>query len=251
MKMLLGVAAYPNEPGVFPATLASIEALDRGEHVVEVRHYDGDTDASPEDSLTTKHNQMRSDVVVGGFDALLTIEADMIVPPDALLKLASVEADIAYALYCSRHNGMWLCFEQINGYKAAALNANPVRASEVWGQVTESQGAGFGCTLIHRRVLEAIEFRRDKRQKFADDWSFALDAKERGFTQKHHLGVVCGHIVHGVGVMWPDLNARVFNPNLSERCVEIFEVAVDAGGYKLIVNNFELFDPVEAVIDLR
>jgi hypothetical protein len=56
-------------------------------------------------------------------------------------------------------------------------------------------------------VLEVITFRDDKRKRFADDWQFALDCKEKGFRMAHDLSVVCGHIIHTGGVLWPDIDA--------------------------------------------
>lgn len=46
--------------------------------------------------------------------------------------------------------------------------------------------------------------------------------------------------------------AETFNPNLTRQCIEIYEVAADSGAlYKIIVNNFESFDPIEAIIEMR
>lgn len=44
---------------------------------------------------------------------------------------------------------------------------------------------------------------------------------------------------------------KQFNPGITQQCTDIFEVAADAGGYKLIANNFDWLEPVEAVIELR
>lgn len=208
MKVLLGVPQYPTEPHIYPATQASIDALEAAwDGHLDIGYYvDDDPKLSMRENLVAKHNAMRQMVLSHDHDALLMVEADMIIPPDALTKLAALEADVAYSLYCSRHSGMWLCFPTV-GDKAAALNANPAQAKALWGQVITSEGAGFGCTLIRRRVLEAIEFRVDKRRKQHDDWLFALDAKAAGFTSKHDLSVVCGHIIHAGGVMWPDPDA--------------------------------------------
>jgi len=185
-----------------------MDALDYGKHGVLVAYYgDDNPKLSHPDNLTIKHNKMRDDVLAGGYDALLTIEADMIVPPDALVKLAAVDADIACGLYVSRSSRIWLCIPTIDGYKGVALNADRDAAKAAWGKVLPSEGAGFGCTLIRRNVLEAITFRDDKRRKFADDWQFALDAKEKGFRMAHDLSVVCGHIIHEGGVLWPDPDA--------------------------------------------
>jgi len=211
MKILIGVATYPessNLPSVFPAAQAAIDALDWGEHTGEVRYYgDDDPNLSHPENLTRKHARMKNDALGSDADALLTIEADLIVPVNALVKLADLPFDICCGLYVSRSSRIWLCIPTIDGYKGNALNADPAAARAAWGTVLPSEGAGFGCTLIHRRVLEAITFRNHPKGKFADDWQFALDCKEKGFTMAHDLGVVCGHILHEGGVLWPDIDA--------------------------------------------
>lgn len=205
MKVLIGVATYPTEPHIYPACQAALDALMTDGHTIQVVEYGGDDPKkNAVENLLIKHNRMRDDVLAGDYDALMTIEADVIVPPAALTKLLAVNADIACGLYVSRSSRIWLCIPQIDGYKGNALNADPAAAKAAWGTVIKSEGAGFGCTLIHRRVLEQISFRDDKRRKFADDWQFALDCKEAGFRMAHDLSVVCGHIIHTGGVLWPD-----------------------------------------------
>jgi hypothetical protein len=208
MKVLLGIATYPTEPNIYPACQASLDALEWGEHEVwRVDYGNDDPKLSVVENLCNKHNRMRQQVLDGDYDALLTVEADMIVPPDALTKLAAVDADVALGLYVSRSSRIWLCIPTIDGYKGNALNADPAAARAAWGTVLKSEGAGFGCTLIYRKVLEAIEFRNHPKGKFADDWQFALDVKEKGFRMAHDLSVVCGHIIHTGGVLWPDIDA--------------------------------------------
>lgn len=210
MNVLIGIATYPTKPHIYPACLASIEALEHSEAFVVAPYGEDDPKLGAQDNLVTKHNLMREHVLTNGYDALLTIEADMIVPPAALTKLAAVMesgVDVVYALYGARSSGMWLCFPEITGGKGISLSAAPDQAKAAWGKVVKSEGAGFGCTLISRRVLEAVEFRRDKRRRFDDDWQFALDVKEAGFASAHHLGVVCGHVIHEGGVLWPDPDA--------------------------------------------
>ena len=73
----------------------------------------------------------------------------------------------------------------------------------MWGNVIDTTGVGLGCTLIRREVLEAIPFRVVDKW-IANDWYFALDVAEKGFTQAHDCGVVCGHI-DGYRVLWPDV----------------------------------------------
>jgi hypothetical protein len=153
--------------------------------------------------LCHKHNQARKLVLNGGYDAMLHIDADMVVPADAVDRLIALDADVAYGLYVSRHTpSRWLCFTDIA--TATVLSDDKDRARQVWGKTIVSIGAGMGCTLIHRHVLERIEFRTDG--MMGADWNFAQDCAAYGFSQAHDLGCVCGHI-NGDKVLWPDVDA--------------------------------------------
>lgn len=211
MKILVGIATFPTEPHVYETTIKSLDAALDGlpdEIECEVRLYDDvDMHLEPMDRLTAKHNLMKQQVLDEGFDALLTVEADIIIPPHAVQALVALNSDLAYGLYCSRKEGMWLCFPVIEGFKARSLVENKVRAKRLFGTIIDSQGVGFGCTLIRRNVLETVTFRREENNKFADDWHFALDVKAAGFVSKHHLGVVCGHVDRDGSTLWPDIDA--------------------------------------------
>jgi hypothetical protein len=71
-------------------------------------------------------------------------------------------------------------------------------------------GVGLGCTLIKRRVMEAIDFRLEPTQPDVhNDWVFGVDVQAGRFSQKCDLGVICGHIsmTPVPRVIWPDLEA--------------------------------------------
>lgn len=156
--------------------------------------------------LCRKHNEARRLVLDGGYDALLHVDADVVIPPDALERLLSVDADVVYALYVSRQTpSRWLCFTDIED--AEVLSKDKRLAHRQWGQVVPSFGAGLGCTLIRRRVLERLQFRTDGHT--GSDWWFAIDCNNYGFTQAHDLGCVCGHI-DGDKVYYPDVDAPSF-----------------------------------------
>jgi hypothetical protein len=209
-KVLIYCPLTPTAPGVHKRTLESIFNLEWvgkadlvfGKHDREFipadqneRNYD----------ITHKYNQARELVLSNGYEALFTVEADMIVPPDALNKLSDTGADISYGLYVSRHGKHpWLTFssvtEQVRGSKG--MGETWEERGAMWGKVVASAGVGLGCTFIGRGVLEAITFRVSD-EWIANDWYFAIDAKEKGFTQAHDCGVVCGHI-DGYRTLWPD-----------------------------------------------
>jgi len=175
----------------------------------------------PYDNICKKYNQARSIFLAGDYDALWTVESDVIVPPITLERLTRVDTDVAYGLYVSRHgNHRWLAFTHIGEMIGISISDDAINARAAWGQVIETQGVGLGCTLIWRRVLEKIEFRHPS-SEVANDWFFALDCQANGFSQKHDLGVVCGHIVPPPSpkILWPDPES----PRLHS--IEFFEEA--------------------------
>ena len=214
MNVLVFCPTYPNFPRVYAKTLQSIFALEWAEPLAIVFQRSG-VDACDElDDITWKYNEARRLTLDGGFDALFCVEADMIVPPDALVKLAAVDADVTTALYVSRHSDhSWYVYDEIDTDRSTAQcrtpDMTPTRAREVWGNVVVTKGGALGCTLIHRHVLERLTFRNEG--AIPNDWWFALDAERAGFRQMAHCGVTCGHIdaAHRV-TLYPDVDAPLF-----------------------------------------
>lgn len=169
------------------------------------------------DNILHNYVNGRKAFLAGDYDAMLTVEADMIVPEDALQKLAAVDADVAYGLYCWRHGRpLW---NPYIGETNRSIALDPETARDAWGKVIECRGVGLGCTLIHRHVLEALIFRGGS-STYSCDWYFAIDLLAEEFVQKAHLGVVCGHIADVVAqltqhptaelsprVIWPDVES--------------------------------------------
>lgn len=140
----------------------------------------------------------------GDYDGLLLVEHDMIVPPDALQKLWDTDAPVVYATYMLRH-GMHSVnlFQYCNEHNIGmSLSLYPRELRDArgrgWARVS---GAGFGCLLIKRPVLEKIAFRDIGN---APDLPFATDCVRQGITQIGRLDVVCGHIdSDDKGTLWP------------------------------------------------
>jgi len=154
----------------------------------------GDDKRTGFDVVTEKYNHARDLVLTGMYDAMLAVEDDMIVPPDALTRLLATGADVAYGLYCWRNMGFhkWSAYTELADVSGTSLDTDPEAAKAAWGQVIDVQGIGMGCTLIHRHVLETFPFRTHKHA--CCDWGLALDCQAEGFSQKCDLGVVCGHM---------------------------------------------------------
>lgn len=210
MKVLLYSPLNPTVPRVYARTLQGIITQDWPfpMEIVFGKH-DQTNGQHAYDNLIDKHNQARRMALEGGYDALFLVEADMVIPQNALLRLAAIDTDVAYGLYVSRHGShQWLAFSSLRDHTGKSIDRDRRYCAQVWGKVIETKGVGMGCTLIRRNVLEKIEFTR--RGSCADDWYFSLDCIEAGFTQKHDLGVVCGHILgsNGAGTAWPNIHKQ-------------------------------------------
>lgn len=240
-RVLVFTPAHPTY-GIRPATLASIRAA--------IDAYDGPADwlistgdnpySHPYENVTYQHNKARLAALQGEYDALLSIEADMVVPEDAISALLSVDADIVYGLYVWRHrmkNGAhrWSAYTTVALFGGESISLSPNEARAAWGKVIKVAGLGMGCTLLRRSALGQIKFRlyegkqgdwlhgaygeqaerlgiqlgRSHKSVFCDDWMLALDAKHFGLDQRCNTAVVCGHIDTDGGVLWPDPTAEM------------------------------------------
>lgn len=140
----------------------------------------------------------------GDYDGLLTVEHDMIVPPDALALLWTTDAPVVYGAYQFRHGMSVINLFQKLPVPAVgqSLSHYPreLQAARAAGQV-EVSGCGFGCTLIRRDVLEHVPFRDTGS---APDLPFAQDCVTAGIRQVGRTDVVCGHIdIDRRVTLWP------------------------------------------------
>lgn len=202
----------------YPQSLASILALRNGGQPV---HFLMLADDDPHDATTTmgayanitrKYEMARAVCLAGDYAALLLVEDDMIVPPDALTRLLAADADVAYGLTCWRHGRPgWSPRITLDASgRVDNLSAYPDEARASWGKVIDVAGVGTFCTLVRRRVMERLAFRLSETLDVCCDWWLAVDCQREGFTQRADLGVVCGHIA-------PDPTPRVIWPDAREK----------------------------------
>lgn len=205
MRILIFCPMYSGKLAIRRATVESIFALD-WDHRCDVVF--GREDKQPaqqamDENITQKYNDARTMAINGDYDAMLTVEADMVIPAITLQRLTRVSADVVYGLYVSRHSKKWLVFDELTEAAGSYACDTEGFAKDAWGKVVESVGVGLGCTLIYKRALLDIPFRLDG--FMSCDWYFSLDCIEQGFTQKHDLGVVCGHIDNNE-ILYPSLD---------------------------------------------
>ena len=209
MRVLVFCPTYPARPLVRRRMLEAVMDLDWASCDIVFSREDAPSLPSRAEfhrDLLWKYTRARELALMLGYEALLTVEADIIVPRDALQRLFGTEAEVAYGLYCSRnaaygHN--WLLDLERGSYLVEPASKDADFRRQAWGRVVPSLGHGLGCTLIRRSALEAVPFRLPEGAEVASDWYYALDCQAAGIRQAHHCGVVCGHIA-GDEILWPD-----------------------------------------------
>lgn len=211
MSVLIFCPTYPSRPLVKQRMLDAVMNLDWPDcDVVFGRDDIQRTDrAAGYRNLFGKYARARAMALAGSYDAMLTVEADVIVPRHALSQLVGTGAPVAYGLYCSRNKHWgpgghhWLVVTEAGNRYAQPASMDEAFRARAWGEVVESAGHGLGCTLIRREVLEQIPFRMPEDADAACDWYFALDCQAAGIRQVHHCGVQCGHILNDQVALWP------------------------------------------------
>lgn len=142
----------------------------------------------------------------GPYDAMLVVESDVVPPANALTRLAALDADIAYGCYMLRGVNV---VNVLQRYPQPARNTGESLSihPELWEQALkdgqiECSGAGLGCVLIKRHVLEAVPFRMPEPDVFSDFW-WTEDVHQGGYTMKADMLVLCGHIDTDGTMLWP------------------------------------------------
>lgn len=132
----------------------------------------------------------------GGYEALVTVEHDMVIPPHALQALYDTDAPVVYATYMLRHGtpalNAWRYRDDQRLGTCLSLYPREVKEhmARGWAKVS---GVGWGCTLIRREVLGRIVIRSSDPGD-AGDIAFAKDCLHGNILQIARFDVACGHI---------------------------------------------------------
>lgn len=208
-RVLIACPCYPYGTPIFRPVRLAIDRLAKREgcEVVYLKRQLSKGESGYA-NITANYRLARMLALRRGVDALMCIEADVVAPEDALERMRAAQAEVVYGLYVWRGQRLWSAYTTVNENEGVSLSADPKRARDSWGRIIDVEGVGLGCTLISRSVLESVDFRLpdDLAEGTCCDWMFALDCRRQGITQRAHLGVVCGHLLHDQSgsSVWPD-----------------------------------------------
>jgi hypothetical protein len=181
-------------------------------------------------NVLTQYNTAREMCLSGPYDAMITIEHDMVIPPHAVRALCDTPAPVVYASYPLRPDGVLNTWQYVDtrglGMSLQRYPAELYRYRQAG--VGRVSGVGFGCTLIRRQVLEEISFRTDYFEH-APDMPFAHDCVRKEILQLARFDVECGHIHKGATL---EINSEGTGM-VTVKCIQPVNILVNGGGVAL------------------
>ena len=195
MKLLVYTPTFDN--GYRPDCRASVEAQQTSHAWEWIVDEDDPFPAPDHRNVLAKYKRARKIALDQGFDALITVEHDMVLPPDAFEKLAATrDCGVVYAPYVLRHGSYPLNTWQYCGPHniGMSLTIYPQELAAYrkagFGRIS---GCGWGCTLIYRTVLERIPFHDGNGHNPPGDIQFATDCLRASVISMGRFDAPCGH----------------------------------------------------------
>lgn len=206
MRILIAVPTYEN---IYPDTFKSIYELDKGGNEVDfdfIRGYD----------VANARNKIAQTMLDKGYDYVLTVDNDEIVPKDALTNL--LESEQSYPLghcmvvgYClSRPTNMANTNRRTTAFKFGGkdyVTEDAYKAEELMqlreDGITKVQirGSGLGCALIHREIFERMQYpyfkwvEYNNRAQLSEDLYFCEQFRSIVTPIYVDTRVSCGHMM--------------------------------------------------------
>ena len=201
MRILI---AIPTPREVEPECLKSIYGLDKcGHEVLLDIVYGYEIDA--------ERNCITQSAINGGYDYVLMVDSDVVLPSDALRNLLDPQADIVLGQYrerkrindlaqkytCLYRFGKTINFELEDGISVEEFNS----MREQGLNRIEIHGGGCGCILISTEVFKKMEMPYfhytvyPNGDVLSEDLYFCLEAQKVGFKVYADTRVQCGHIL--------------------------------------------------------
>lgn len=233
MTVLIYTPTYADGP--HPETLRSVSQQTYTDYVHEVswhNPYPGRNMAN----VVAQYQRAQEMILAGEYEALLTVEHDMILPPDALEKLMATDAPVVYGVYMLRHGtatlNAWQKIGNRNIGMSLSLYPKEVEKAKKAG-AWEVSGTGWGCTLIRRKVLERLTVHSNS-ETDAGDITFSTDCLRAGIKMLARFDVECGHIEPNGNVLYP------FGPKgvaVVGRVIAMVDVTVNVNGQSLAMKR--------------
>jgi hypothetical protein len=199
-RVLVFIATYRHHP----ETLYSVNALQH-EATLDIFMSRDNPYKGAEQNKNILHQYQKAQALAAGYDWVLTVEDDMILPADALVRLQNTagltRAQVVFGVYhFRRHSLMGNITHPKTGvsidHKDWIRNFKEARA-------IPCGGLGWGCTLIDAQLFAATKLRTANMSYTDSDTCFAEDMRKAGVVMYADFGVRCGHIRPDGAILYP------------------------------------------------
>lgn len=211
-KVLIAIPTYEN---IYPDTFKSVYGLDKGEHEVEFDFFRGY-------DVANARNVIGQATLDRGFDYVLMVDNDMVIPKDTLINLIECQESepkpgmiVGFGLIrptgAINTNGRTSVFK-FNGRDYTAEDSyldselEEIRSNGI--NKLQIRGSGLACALIHRSVFEKMSYpwfrwiTYDNKTQLSEDLYFCEQFRGIAVPIFVDTRVKCGHIMRYT--KWPN-----------------------------------------------
>ena len=138
-------------------------------------------------------------MVNGNYDYLFSVDSDIVLPPDTLVKMLNHDKDLISGVYIQRfHDKQTPELYRSNEHGGVThLNLNQICN----GELINIDGCGFGCVLVKKHVFTSIPYPHfvyhsaiDHKNTISEDVDFCRKVREKGFQMFADTSIICKHI---------------------------------------------------------
>ena len=176
-----------------------------GLNVIKGEYYEGALKR-----IVNSRNLLRKYVLDNNYDYLFSLEQDVIPDKNALSKLISHDKKVVSGIYFVHNiinNQRILIPQAFIGLENKTNNLPDMRwltKQEVFSnKLIKIVSCGLGCVLIHKNILEQIEFRTEN--NVFDDRFFSLDLYKKNIPMYCDTSVKCKHLVLNRPYPWNEI----------------------------------------------
>lgn len=191
---------YPNKRHIFVDNSKTDEYSKKLKGMgLEVYHVERGNNTR--EALARSSNFARNMALEEGYDYLMSLESDVMVPPETIEGLLTWGKDVVTGLYYigdRKKNVRVPCITVPEQQPNTGFWGTRLLKPEEWPQflnqgLKQVQAGGFGCCLIHKNVLKKVKFYYDPRFNGHPDIYFFNEVRAHGITTWVDTNCICDH----------------------------------------------------------
>lgn len=154
------------------------------------------------DRIVHSRNLIREEVLKSEYDYFLSLEQDVIPPPDVIERLLSHDKDVVTGVYFKEYFAQNAETNKVEKLVLPLIyktldeeNLREVEYHEIEGSsFMKVTACGLGCILISKEALKDITFRHNEKYPAFDDMYFCKDAEQLKIPIFADTTIKCKHL---------------------------------------------------------